>query len=411
MRRVLVLAYVFPPLGGGGVHRTLKHVKYLTHHGYESLVVTARGRWYPPHDESLLREVPAETHVVAAPEVPLARLRAAVLNPMHRLRLSRALAFIGWPDAYAGWIPGAVWTALRTARRHRPEVVYSTSPPVSAHLVALIVSRLLRLPWVADFRDGWTLNPQQEQVPVVLQRANARLEDAVVKRATRLVIADETIELRGTEPDALIQNGVDTDDLPTHGGRNGDTFRLTYAGTLYGARNLEPVFAALKKMIATGRLDADRFELRLVGSDFRGQRAGSDLEALPMQATGYVDHRRALSEMAASDALLLFQPAGWPGASGKLYEYLATGRPILCVAPDDSVPSRLVHELAAGECASPDEPAAIEAAIASLYRRWRDGELGVNDRVRRVAVERFSREALAGRLADVLDAAIEEAGD
>jgi glycosyltransferase involved in cell wall biosynthesis len=406
---VLVLAYLFPPLGGGGVHRTLKHVKYLPRHGYQSLVVTARGRWYPPRDESLLDEVPDGTHVVAAPEIPLARVRALALNPLHRLRLSRALAFIGWPDAYAGWIPGALWSALRTARRHRPVVVYSTSPPVSAHVVAMIVSRVLRLPWVADFRDGWTLNPQQEEAPRLLRRANARLEDAVVKRATRLVIADETVELRGTEERALIRNGVDIEDVPETQAKDDSLFRLTYAGTLYGARNAEPVFAALRSLIARGEIDAERLELRLVGSDFRGPAAGSALRALPVKATGYVDHRRAVAEMAASDALLLYQPSGWPGASGKLYEYLATGLPILCVADEDSVPSRLVQELAAGECASPDDPAAIETAIGALYRRWKENGLGVNHDVRRTAFARYSREALAGRLARVFDEAIEEA--
>jgi glycosyltransferase involved in cell wall biosynthesis len=405
-----VLAYVFPPLGGGGVYRTLKHVKYLPRHGYNSLVVTARGRWYPPRDESLRTEVPADTRVVAAPEFPVARVRALALNPLHRVGLDRALAFVGWPDAYAGWIPGAAISALRAARRLRPDLVYSTSPPVSAHVVALIVSRLMGLPWVADFRDAWTLSPQQERLPRVLQRANTRLEDAIVKHAARLVIADETIELRGTDQPALIRNGVDPADLPHSLEPRADSkFRLTYAGTLYGARNAEPVFTALKKLFASAELDPARFELRIVGSDFRGPTAGSDLDSLPVAWTGYVDHRSALAEMTASDALLLYQPAGWPGASGKLYEYLATGRPILCVAPENSVPSRLVHELGAGLCASPDDPAGIEAALATLSRRWHDGELRPNHEVRRVALERYSRDTLTAALAEIFDAAIEEA--
>ena len=137
------------------------------------------------------------------------------------------------------------------------------------------------------------------------------------------------------------------------------------------------MFAAIGNLIARGDVDRERFELRLVGSDFRGPAAGSALEELPVATTGYVDHRRAVAEMASSDVLLLYQPPGWPGASGKLYEYLATGRPILCVAAADSVPSRLVRELDAGECATPDDPAAIEAAIAALYRRWQDDGLGV----------------------------------
>jgi glycosyltransferase involved in cell wall biosynthesis len=408
MRRVLVLAYVFPPLGGGGVYRTLKHVKFLRRHGYQSLVITARGRWYPPRDESLLDEVPEGTHVVAAPEIPLARVRALALNPLHRLRLSGALSYIGWPDAYAGWIPGAVWSALRAARRHPPDVIYSTSPPMSAHVVGLLVSRILRLPWVVDFRDAWTLNSQSDGASPLLRQANMRLEDAVVRQATRVVIADETVEVRGAPRRTLIHNGVDPDDLPTESTRNDSVFRLTYVGTLYGARDAENVFTALKSLIRRGEIERDKLELRLVGSDFRGAATGSDIDVLPVVSTGYVDHRRALAEMAAADALLLYQPPSWRGASGKAYEYLATGRPILCVAPVDGFATRLVLELGAGECAQPDDPAGIEEAIATLYRRWRGGGLGVNTAVQHAALKRFSREQQAERLAGVLDAAVEE---
>jgi glycosyltransferase involved in cell wall biosynthesis len=409
---VLVLAYMFPPLGGGGVYRTLKHVKYLPRHGYESIVVTTSGRWYPPRDSSLLAEVPAGTRVVAAPELPVARLRALATNPLHRLGLPRALAFFGWPDAYGGWVPGAVWSALRAVRRLRPTVVYSTSPPVSAHLVGLIVRRLTGLPWVADFRDTWTLADDEQLSPRLLARLSARLEEAVVKRADRLVVADESVELLGVDPHnrTLILNGVDPEDLPsTVAATAGPRLRVAYVGTLYGARDAEPAFAAMEKLISDGRLERARLQVRMVGSDFRGPAEGSALDSLPVEWTGYVDHHRAVTEMTAADVLLLYQPPGWDGASGKLYEYLATGRPILCVAPAESRATRLVAELGAGECARPNDPTEIENAVASLYGRWRNGELGVNDEVRRIAVERYSRDALAARLADVLDDAVDEA--
>jgi glycosyltransferase involved in cell wall biosynthesis len=101
--------------------------------------------------------------------------------------------------------------------------------------------------------------------------------------------------------------------------------------------------------------------------------------------------------------LLLYQPAGWNGASGKVYEYLATGRPILCVAPPENLGSRLVAELGAGICVAPDDSAGIESAIERLFRSWSAGELMPSDDVRAEALRRFSRAALTRELAHVLD--------
>jgi glycosyltransferase involved in cell wall biosynthesis len=109
--------------------------------------------------------------------------------------------------------------------------------------------------------------------------------------------------------------------------------------------------------------------------------------------------------MSAADALLLYQPAGWNGPSGKLYEYLATGRPILCVAPRENVGARIVDELGAGICVAPEDRDGIEQAILQLYTSWSAGELAPSAEVRTEALRRFSRESLARRLAHVLDGA------
>jgi glycosyltransferase involved in cell wall biosynthesis len=112
--------------------------------------------------------------------------------------------------------------------------------------------------------------------------------------------------------------------------------------------------------------------------------------------------------MVGADVLLLYQAPGQRGMSGKIYEYLATGRPVLCVAPADNLAYRVVAELGAGECAEPDDPAGIEAAILALYHRWKDGRLEPNAAVRETALERYSRPKLTAELAGVLDAAIDE---
>jgi glycosyltransferase involved in cell wall biosynthesis len=413
-RRVLMFAYFFPPLGGGGVQRTLKHVKYLPASGFAPVVLTTRPSWSPMRDPTLASDVAPGVVVIRAREVPLQLARWGLHGALRRAGLPTGVsAYIGWPDEAAGWVPAATWQALRAARRLRPDVLYSTSSPVSAHLVAGFVSRITGTPWVADFRDPWMTNPQLERVRWPLSALSERLERAIVRHARFVVVADDSIELLGVDADddrrVLISNGVDPDDVPPAADhRRGDRFRISFVGTLYGERNLAPVFAALRALIDRRVVDPDRVELRIVGA---GEVIGdADDTSLPVTWTGYVHHGRAVEEMADADVLLLYEPTVKRTPSAKIYEYLVAGRPVLCVAGRDNPAFRLVAELDAGPCAEPTDQAAIEGAIAGLYDRWRDGRLGVDPAVRRETVRRFSRAVLARQLAGVLDAAADGNG-
>jgi glycosyltransferase involved in cell wall biosynthesis len=408
-RRALMIAYFFPPLGGGGVQRTLKHVKYLPDAGFEPIVVTTRLGWSPMRDAALARDVPPDTLVIRAPEIPLHVLKWGLHGALRRARLPTGItAYIGWPDEAAGWVPAATWNALRAVRRYRPDVLYSTSSPASAHLVALIVNHMTGVPWVADFRDAWMRNPQLERVAKPVDELSARLERAIVRRARCLIVADDSIQLLGMPSNdtrrTVISNGVDPDDVPSVGRpRRGQQMRISYVGTLYKERDAAPVFAALRELIDRGVVDPARVEVRIVGRATRNSDVNA--ERVPVTWTGYVDHRAAVAEMLAADVLLLYEPVIKRTPSAKIYEYLVSGRPILCVAGRDNLATRLVEELDAGACAEPGDPVAIEAAIERVYRRWEAGDLGVSPDVRTESLRRFSRAALARRLAAELDAA------
>jgi glycosyltransferase involved in cell wall biosynthesis len=408
-RRVLMLAYFFPPLGGGGVQRTLKHVKYLPDEGFESIVLTTRLGWSSMRDPTLGADLRPGTKVIRATEIPVQMAKWGLHGVLRRAGLSTDItSYIGWPDETSGWVPAAIWHAFGAVRRHRPDVLYSTSSPVSAHLVALIVSRATGIPWVADFRDPWMINPQVRRLAGPVRDLSERLERAIVRHARYVTIPDESVELLGIGDEdprlVLIRNGVDPDDLPptVSTGRN-TKFRLAHVGSLYGERNAAPVFAALRSLLDRKAVDPRNVEIRIVGSAALGDDA--NLEGLPVTRTGYVDHAAAVSEMAAADALLLYAPPVIRGPSGKIYEYLVSGRPILCVTRADNFAFRLVRQLGAGICAEPGDQPGIEAAIEQLYVRWSHGELRVDPKVRDEALSRFSRAVLARQLASVLDAA------
>jgi glycosyltransferase involved in cell wall biosynthesis len=404
-RRVLVLAYYFPPIAGAGAQRTLKFVRYLEPLGWGATVVSTRSRVYGARDPSLLADVPALTRVIRTPALPLARYLAIVL---YKLRLTRLRAWVLWPDNGLGWAPFAFLAALRTARRDRPDVLFSSSAPYGGHLVALLVARLTGLPWVADFRDEWTANPHLAGQPRLLARLAARAERAITARAQRIVVAADYFQLAGLAPGdsrrVEILNGVDEADLTfAAAGPPTDRFVLAYVGTIYDTIDPSPALRALAALVSRGAIDGDRVDMRLVGSILLPSFAPPP--GVRVEATGYVEHARAVTEMCSATALLLYVPSSSLAPSGKLFEYLGSGRPLLCLTHPDNLAARLVRELDAGVVADPHDESAIEQAILVLWRRWQENGLPDQKQVRARVVERYSRRTSAARLARVFEEA------
>jgi glycosyltransferase involved in cell wall biosynthesis len=402
-RRVLVLAYFFPPLGGGGVQRTLKFIRYFEPLGWDATVVSTRSRLYPAQDPSLLSEVPASTRVVRTRALPLGHYLGIAL---HRLRLKWIRAWVLWPDGGLGWAPFAFVSALRAARRDKPDVLFSTSAPYGAHLVALLVARLTGLPWVADFRDEWSASDSVTEQPKALAALTARSESVVTREARRVVVVADYFRLVGTEADdprrVEIVNGVDEADLPNPPPMpRPDKFVLTNVGTIYGSIDPSPALRVLAALVTKGAIDAEKLEVRLVGSIWEPDFVPPT--GITITTTGYVDHSRAVAEMFAANVLLLYRPSSTLAPSGKVFEYLASGRPILCLTHPDNLASRLVRNWNAGTTANPDDPDAIEHAILTLWQRWEEGDLPDQEEVRRWTLERYSRRANTVRLAQVFD--------
>jgi glycosyltransferase involved in cell wall biosynthesis len=312
-----------------------------------------------------------------------------------------------WPDGGLGWAPFAFVGALRAARRESPDVLFSSSAPFGGHLAAMLVARLTGIPWVADFRDEWSTNPHLADQPRVLTRLAERAERAITRRARRVVVAADYFELAGltaTDPRRVeIVNGVDEADLPAGQSPPQERFVLSHVGTIYDIRDPTPVLRALASLAARGEIDGDRVEVRLVGAVWLP--GFNPPPGVRVTITGYVDHASAVAEMQAATALLLYVPASSLAPSGKLFEYLASGRPVLCLARPDNVASEIVREWEAGIVADPHDEAAIEQALLILWQRWLEDGLPDQKRVREQALERYSRRANAAQLAEVLKGA------
>lgn len=428
--RVLMLAYFYPPLGGAGVQRSLKYSKYLPEFGIEPSVISADSSAYT-QDSSLLAEVPAEIEVLRLRHVPmmarllsLVRRHALVGTPAAtsgavqsggeastahwRDRALRAVGALQFPDDKVAWARQVVPAALSLMKRAPIDLVYSSAPPVSAHLAAMQVARRARVPWVADFRDLWTENPAYS-APYWRRALDRRLEGRILAGADGIVTVSEHLasaladRVRPGVPVLNIPNGYDEADFAgeTARERGPDRFCIVHAGTFYGHQSPFSFLRGVEQLFKDEPEARERLRIRFVGS------VGSRFEPLltsfekrnpgVLERTGYVEHGRAIAEILAADALLLVIGGDSKSTTGvmtgKLFEYLRAGRPILLLGAPNGEAAQLLRKTGAGEALDHSEP----SQVAALLSRWM---VGTAPRPVQESAAAYERRALTGRLAE-----------
>jgi len=410
--KILLVTMYFPPAGGGGVQRPLKFATHLPAHGIETHVLAPNDPKWLYADPGLAP--PSQAWIHRARYLgPRARKLADELHGRHGLdRLSRQARSLSRrvlvPDENVGWNLTAIPAAVRIVRSEGIDVVLTTSPPNSVHLIGAAVKRTTGARWVADLRDSIATHPHRR-----VERAAVRAKEKVSESVARLVarqadvivaasdaIADEALALEPAGVVTTVLNGADFDDFAGLSYRRTDRFRITHTGSFFGRRDPRPFLSA----VAESGLDV---VARFVG-DFRaadrewavGRGLGDRLELHP-----YVPRREALALQRDSEALLLLIPdadgRGRGVLSGKVFEYLAAERPILAAVPPEGAAAELIRETGAGVVAAPDDVAALTGALTELHERWAAGTLdgtvlSAEDR------ERLGRGARVEELADVL---------
>lgn len=384
-----MLSAEFPPVGGGGVIRMLKLVKYLPPFGWRITVLSSDERLANAYDESLLSEIPAGVRVVRA-GAPFAAASGSLVRGA-RDRFGRTSLLIGalrslraglrslWaiPDHRLPW-------ALAISRRHVPleipDAIISTGPPHSTHVGAALLARRLKRPLVLDFRDEWVLNPfYRSRVPGRLRLERA-LEGWCLRRCSQAVFVSEVSRERYSRayPQQaakfqVIPNGYDPADfvgLRTARGVAGDVIRIGYAGSLDHRRDGGPFFRALGRRLRRS-IEPDVM-LLMVGPISRRQReiAEGEIPSANLEIRPFSPHREALVAMLQCDVLLVLtntEESGPAALTGKIFEYFAMHRPVLVVAPP-SAATKLVDDGGAGVWADPASPEALDQAIQDAIR-------------------------------------------
>ena len=390
--RVLIVSYYFPPAGGSGVHRVLKLCKYLPEFGWDVEVLAPDDPKWIAHDPSLEQDVPDGVVVHRAryvgPDLALSDAdRIAAADGWHEVTARAAIAGrrLLLPDAAAPWIPFAVRTGVRAVRERRIDVVLTSSPPTSSHVVGNLISRRTGVPWVADFRDSWLANPHRryERRSVRYKRsllggiARQTMGLAAAVTAVTDVIREEAEGYTGNPvPSQTISNGCDFDDFAAYEHRGAAKLRLLHAGYFFGARSPRPLLQAVRSLLDRRPALRNVLEVRFVGGFRTADREwAQSLDLGPvMSVEGTLPHDQTLRAMKEADALVLLIPSasgiGKTVLSGKVFEYLAAERPILGLVPPDGAAADLLRSAGHDWIADPDDVDAITATVERLVDAW-----------------------------------------
>jgi glycosyltransferase involved in cell wall biosynthesis len=318
------------------------------------------------------------------------------------------------PDQYAGWLPFALWKGLRIVQKEKIDVIFSTSLPNTCHLVANILKRRTGLPWVADLQDLWTQNPYASY-PAPVRRLQNKMEKAVIKTTDRITVINYTAKQdlmskypgEPAEKFEIITHGFDPQDLPAISSKRkplSGKFTITFTGSLYGRIKVDTFMYAVKELIDENRALGDHLNIRFVGGVSPAEKLSQQLGLHGIVTTqGWVTHQEVWNYMAVSNVLLLVLGVGEHGekaSTGKLPEYMVSGKPILALVPE-GVAAGIIRETNIGIIVNPEDKEGIKQAIHDLYIKWLSGNLSISQN--KEAIEQYNITRLAKRFAAIFD--------
>lgn len=443
MKNLLVIAYYFPPSGGPGVQRVLKHVQYLREFGWNPIVLTVENGTFPARDESLLSKIPSDvrverTHIYEpydlykffTGEKASTGIDVSVLSNEHgswKKQLAqwiRGTFFI--PDARIGWLPTAIARGKELIQSAGIDAIYSSSPPYTCSLIGRALHRHSGLPWIAGLRDPWTgflTTPDRWWLPAMIDK---HLEKSVLQTADYVECAWQGIinDARRKYPKLPenkflhIPNGFDSADFPDMSNDKlqqeeslQPTKRLiiTYSGSLYGLRNPDTLLYAMEELVAEGECTADEILLRCVGrvGDEIKKRFEDSTISMSIEIVSYVPHEESIRYLFRSSALLLIVDSAKESneiVPGKVYEYIGSMKPVIAIAPPDSAVAQLLRETQSGFTVEYNDIASCKSILKTMLARWRNNEKLYEPNTEEI--QQYERRSSAKKLASVLDTLI-----
>ena len=431
MKRVLIITYYWPPSGGSGVQRWLKMSKYLPEYGWQPVIYTTENAEYPIVDHSLEKDVAPEAEVIRRPIMEPYNLYKKFLGVKKSETVKAGFikekgAKKGWrdnlsvwirgncfiPDARCWWVKPSVKYLKEYLRKYPVDAIISTGPPHSMHLIAMKLKEALGIPWIADFRDPWTEIDFYDELHLTkwADRKQHRMEREVLAKADKVVTIGwdcaRSLGRLGNRNVRVIPNGFDWGTNATLSAPPvSSEFTLTHVGIISASRNEHQLWQALSELKAADSGFLKALKIKLIGQVDQSVLKSIEESGLQENAelVPYIPHDQIQQMQSASQVLLLFinnTPNAKGILTGKIFEYLASGRPILCIGPEDGDAAHILKETHAGQTISFGNKEKMKEVIKDLYQKYLENGLPSN---KSNEIEKYSRRSLAGKYGKLLD--------
>lgn len=418
MKKVLMVAYQFPPMGGSGVQRTTKFVKYLPEFEYEPIVFTRENKNTELKDSTLMKDIPRDLDIIRTKPYDFTEL-PGILKLFGKV-INRKILI---PDGERVWQLLSKKKAEDYIEKNNVDIIYTTSYPYSDHLLGLhLKKKYPNIPWVVDFRDEWTNNPYLLDSPHYNFRMNLEkeMEKEVLTMGDYLItntpiMMENFIKTYPFTKDKfnVIPNGYDEEDfkgmdrqLPEN-----DKMTITYTGSFYGRRKPDIFFKALQELINEKKINKSDIKINLVGNYkvkvIENMINENNLNGI-VEIYDYMEHKESIKMLMQSDCLLLIIGSG-RGAeafyTGKIFEYMYTGRPILALVPEKGVAADVIRKTETGCVADSRDLNKIKENVMKLYQNWLDKNNDFTPNWDKI--KRFDRKELTKKLSNVFDNALD----
>ena len=438
MKRVLIISYYWPPTGGSGVQRWVKFTKYLPAEGWQPVIYTPENPEQLAVDASLEVEVPSEAEVIrrriVEPYEMYKKLlrrsghskEAVEVNPVNAQNKSFLQKVAMWirgnffrPDPRCLWIRPSVKFLKEYLKEHPVDLIVSTGPPQSMHLIGRKLAKETGLPWIADFRDPWTkiFYFKHLQMTRSTQRWHHKMEKRVLDDATSVVavspLVQQEFQAITQTPVELITNGFDECDFSAEkcmeaAGGEGQDFVITHTGLFAADGNPTVLWEVLAQKCSNCEEFSKKLKIRLVGKTDEQILAAIDAAGLSqnLENMGYQPHAEAVDQQRKASLLILplrKEPEYKAVLPGKLFEYLASWRPVLGIGQTDGAMSMILNNTKTGLVLDWEDKKSIERFIDLCWEKHLAGQLTVDD----ADISQFTRRNLTHRMAQLFDELIE----
>ena len=423
-KKVLIITYYWPPAGGPGVQRWLKFVKYLPDFDIEPIVFIPENPNYPIIDSELQKDINPNTIIIKNPISEPYKLASIfskkttnaissgiIPNKKKQSFLDKFLLYVRGnffiPDARIGWVKPSVSVLENYIKEHPVDLIITTGPPHSLHLIGLELKNKLNCKWFADFRDPWTSIGYHKQLKLTerSKEKHLKLEKEVLNTADHILVTSPTTKNEFTKlthkPITVITNGYDVEYIQKK--PLDSKFSIAHIGSFLSERNPRIFWKALSELIKENKDFKEDFELKLIGkvsqeildvvSEFKLSNYLNNL--------GYLSHNQALIEQRSSQVLLLVEIDSEETVGiipGKLFEYMAAERPILAIGPEGADFSNIIKETNSGTFFTYDQKDEIKEQIVKLYDFYKQNEL----KVYAMGLQYYSRKKLTEKLANII---------